>query len=145
MGIRGYSFDLKERIVALAETGVLAKDVAHHFSVDVSTVRRYVQKHQRGTLKVTPRSPGRPPTLTAVHEAQLLKQLDDHADATLVEHAGFLGRTDAVHDACPHARSGYLPEGELQDGGPGVWPAQDHPQKKRWSPESAVRNAERRS
>lgn len=90
MGVRGYSFDLKTRIVALAETGVSAKDVAHHFSVDVSTVRRYVQKHQRGTLNVTPSSPGRPPTLTAVHEAQLLKQLDDHADATLVEHAGML-------------------------------------------------------
>ncbi len=64
--------------------------MAHHFSVDVSTVRRYVQKHQRGTLNVTPSSPGRPPTLTAVHEAQLLEQLDDHADATLVEHARML-------------------------------------------------------
>lgn len=90
VGVRGYSFDLKSRIVALALTGVAPKDVAQQFSVEVTTVRRYLQKHRLGTLALTPVSPGRPPRLTDVHEAQLLQQLDTHADATLLEHARLL-------------------------------------------------------
>ena len=89
-GIRGYSVDLRTRIVALAVTGVSSQAVADQFSVNVSTVQRYLQKQRLGTLQLIPISPGRPPLLTAIHEAQLLKQVETHAHATLVEHANML-------------------------------------------------------
>lgn len=89
-GIRGYSVDLRTRIVALAVTGISSQAVADQFSVNVSTVQRYLQKQCLGTLQLTPISPGRPPLLTAVHETQLLKQVETHPHATLVEHARML-------------------------------------------------------
>ena len=90
LGVRGYSLDLKSRIVARAKTGMTANDVAEHFSVDPSTVRRYLQKDLLGTLALPVRLPGRPPLITARHEAQLLSQLDTYRDATLQEHADLL-------------------------------------------------------
>jgi transposase len=90
LGVRGYSLDLKSRIVARAKTGMTPNDVAEHFSVDPSTVRRYLQKDRQGTLALPPPLPGRPPIMTAGHEAQLLSQLNAHRDATLQEHADLL-------------------------------------------------------
>jgi len=54
------------------------------------TVYRYLKSHQLGQLHVVAEPTGRPFQLTAVHEAQLLKQLEEHGDATLVEHARML-------------------------------------------------------
>lgn len=76
--------------MALAASGVSSQAVADQFSVNVSTIQRYLQKQRLGTLQLTPISPGRPPLLTAVHGAQLLKQVELHAHATLVEHANML-------------------------------------------------------
>ena len=41
-------------------------------------------------LDVVGKLTGRPFRLTALHEAQLLNQLEEHGDATLVEHASML-------------------------------------------------------
>lgn len=54
------------------------------------TVYTYLKSHRLGQLHVVAKPTGRPFQLTAVHETQLLKQLEAHGDATLVEHARML-------------------------------------------------------
>jgi len=90
VGAAGYDLALRERIVAAVEGGMSVKDAARVFSVNVMTVYRYLKSHQLGQLHVVAKPTGRPFQLTAVHEAQLLKQLEEHGDATLVEHADML-------------------------------------------------------
>ena len=46
--------------------------------------------HRLGVLDVVRKPTDRPFRVTAEHEAQLLKQLETHADATLVEHADMI-------------------------------------------------------
>lgn len=96
VGAGGYDLALRERIVAAVEGGRSVKDTAQLFSVHVLTVYTYLKRHRLGQLAVVGKPTGRPPRLTAVHEAQLLKQLDTHADATLVEHARMLEDTTGL-------------------------------------------------
>ena len=90
VGAAGYDLALRERIVAAVEGGRSVKDAARQFSVNIMTVYRYLNSHRLGLLHVVAKPTGRPFQLTALHEAQLLKQLEEHGDATLVEHAGML-------------------------------------------------------
>jgi len=76
--------------VAAVEGGMAVKDAARVFSVNVMTVYRYLKSHRMGQLHVVAKPTGRPFQLTALHEAQLLKQLEAHSDATLFEHASML-------------------------------------------------------
>lgn len=89
-GVRGYSLELRTRIVALVEGGASPEEAAAHFSVHVTTVKRYVERHRQNTLHLIYRPTGRYRTVTAEHEQQLLAQLDSHRDATLQEHADLL-------------------------------------------------------
>ena len=111
MGARGYGVDLRERIVLAVREGMAVEEAAHQYRVHLQTVQRYLNLDDQGLLGVYVKPSGRPCTLQAEHEQQLLQQLVEHADATLVEHA--------------QNRDGA--ESELQDGRPGVHPAQDHP------------------
>ena len=90
VGAAGYDLALRERIVAAVEGGMSVKDAARVFSVNAMTVYSYFKRHRQGLLHVVVKPTGRPFQLTAVHEAQLLKQLEEHGDATLIEHAGML-------------------------------------------------------
>lgn len=90
VGGRGYGLDLRERIVAAVEAGHSKKTVSRLYGVHITTVEGYLEKHRLGTLHQVGRSSGRPPRVTPVHEQQLLKQLDEQRDATLVEHARML-------------------------------------------------------
>lgn len=89
-GVRGYALELRTRIVALVGQGVTPEEAAKHFSVHLTTVKRYLQRHEEGTLHVIPRPTGRHRIVTAQHEQQLLAQLETHRDATLQEHADLL-------------------------------------------------------
>ena len=90
VGAAGYDLALRERIVAAVEGGMRVKEVARLFTVSLMTVYTYRKQHQLGQLHVVGKPTGRPFRVTAVHEAQLLKQLETHADATLNEHAAML-------------------------------------------------------
>lgn len=96
VGGRGYGLDLRERIVGAVEAGHSKKAVARLYGVHLSTVEVYLEKQRLGTLHEVGRSSGRPARLTPVHEQQLLKQLDEHRDATLVEHARMLEEATAL-------------------------------------------------
>ncbi|WP_139806462.1 IS630 family transposase [Deinococcus hopiensis] len=90
VGGRGYSLDLRERVVAAVEGGQSRQEVARLYRMRVETVDTYLEKQRLGTLHEVGRSSGRPPRVTLLHEQQLLKQLETHRDATLVEHARML-------------------------------------------------------
>lgn len=76
--------------MAAVEGGQSVKETARQFSVTLMTVYTYMKSHRLGTLDVVGKPTGRPFQVTAKHETQLLKQLETHADATLVEHARML-------------------------------------------------------
>ena len=89
-GVYGYGLEFRTRIVDLVLGGATPEEAAHHFSVHVNTVKRYLERHRNNTLHVRVKPTGRHRTVTAAHEEQLLKQLDTHPDATLTEHARML-------------------------------------------------------
>lgn len=90
VGGRGYGLDLRERIVAAVEAGHSKKAVTRLYGVHITTVESYLEKQRLGTLHEVGRSSGRPPRVGPIHEQQLLKQLEEYRDATLVEHARML-------------------------------------------------------
>src|SRR5215210_7944230 len=59
----GYSVDLRRRIVAAVECGMSKAQAARTFSVSLSSVKRYVQKAQRGESLVPKKRPGAAPKL----------------------------------------------------------------------------------
>lgn len=97
VGARGYGIELRERIVQFVNEGHAPGAAAAHFKVHVQTVQQYLEKAAQGTLGVVGKPTGRPFQLTAIHEAQLLKQLDEHGDATLLEHAQMLEAATGLH------------------------------------------------
>lgn len=90
VGGRGYALELRERIVEGVRNGQTVRDAAQHFSVHPTTVVRYLELDRQGQLGLVLTSPGRPRRVTPLDEAQLLRQLDEHPDATLNEHARML-------------------------------------------------------
>ena len=100
VGAAGYDLALRERIVAAVEGGQSVKETARQFSVTLMTVYTYMNSHRLGVLDVVGKPTGRPFRVTAKHETHLLKQLETHADATLVEHAG---RRRARRPFCPRS------------------------------------------
>ena len=110
MGARGYGMNLRERIVLAVREGMAVEEAAQQYRVHLQTVQRYLNQGDQGLLGVYVKPSGRPCTLQTEHEQQLLQQLDEHTDATLVE----------------HARNRDGPERELQNGRPGVHATENH-------------------
>jgi transposase len=97
VGAGGHGFELRERIVGMVNEGHTPKAAAAHFEVHIQTVQQSLEKAAQGTLAVVGKPTGRPFQLTAIHEAQLLKQLDEHCDATMLEHAQMLEAATGLH------------------------------------------------
>jgi transposase len=83
--MKAYSLDLRERIVAAVAEGVSKAEAARRFSVDLSTVKRYVRRAAAGILAPR-RSPGRPRRIGPEQEPALVAQVERRADADLAEH-----------------------------------------------------------
>lgn len=96
VGGRGYSLDLRERVVAAVESGQRRQVVAHLYRIHIETVDAYLEKQRLGMLHHVGRSSGRPPRITPLHEQQLLEQLETQRDATLIEHARMLEETTGL-------------------------------------------------
>lgn len=89
--MRGYSVDLRQRIVDAVERQRLGKTaVAARFSVSRATVYRYLGLARKGDLSAKV-PPGRPPRLDAQGCRKLLEQVEHYSDLTLEEHAMKLG------------------------------------------------------
>ena len=87
------SLDLRERIVAAYEVGgVSFATVGHRFSVSGKVVSKLVrQKAELGTLAPQVHKRGRKPAITGAKKEQLLRHLEEHPDATVVERLEALG------------------------------------------------------
>ncbi len=93
--MRGYTLDLRERIVRAVAQGEGKTAVSKRFEVSLSTVKRYLKRHKQGEL--APRKGGgRRRLLTAEGCERLRKQVEAHRDWTLKQHARALTKETGV-------------------------------------------------
>src|SRR3954466_10666525 len=96
-GMRAYSMDLRERVVAAVDAGMTQDQAAVTFGVSVNTVGRYLaRRRDTGSLAATVQRHGpRPEKKTRLH-AWLPARLQQAADATLAAHAAALTAEQGV-------------------------------------------------
>jgi len=81
--MKAYPQELRLRILQKVDEGKTQVEVAHHFRVSKSTVKRYVrQKREKGHVQPKP-IPGRPSRKRLSLEAKLPPQQENLPDATL--------------------------------------------------------------
>src|SRR3954471_23309384 len=86
-GVRAYSMDLRERIVAAVDAGLTQSQAAARFGVSLRTVERYLARRRgTGSLAATAQRHGPEPKVRRALQAWLPARLDVAADATLAEH-----------------------------------------------------------
>jgi len=83
---RGYSRDLRERLLQAVASGLSVVEVAQRTGVSPSSVRRWKRKAANGHSLNPGHSPGGPRKIGLADEPALLAQVTAHADATLAEH-----------------------------------------------------------
>src|SRR3954469_15013492 len=122
-GVRAYSMDLRERIVAAVDAGLTQSQAAERFGVSLRTVERYLSRRRaNGRLGGTGQRARAGPTVRRRLQAWLPGRLDAVADATLAEHvAAFVadGGQPMSLSAMSRAIAGLPPEpgAELTAGG----------------------------
>ena len=85
--MKGYSSDLRERVLAALDQGMGRQKVVTTFQVRLGSIKRWVRL-RRETGRVAPNPAGRRPMPALPHEqAALRQQLEAAPDATLPEHA----------------------------------------------------------
>src|SRR4051812_47045323 len=113
-GVRAYSMDLRERIVAAVDAGMTQSQAAERFQVSLRTVERYLSRRRAtGSLAATAQRHGPEPTVRRALQAWLPDRLDAVADATLAEHAAAFvaaGGAPVSLSAMSRAISGLPPE-----------------------------------
>ncbi len=83
---RGYSRDLRERLLQALASGLSAVEIARTTGVSLSSLRRWKQKQAAGVSLTPGVSPGGPRKISAADEPALRAQVAARPDATLVEH-----------------------------------------------------------
>jgi len=83
---RGYSRDLRERLLQAWASGLSAAEIARTTGVSPSSLRRWKQKQTAGVSLDPGVSPGGPRRITTDDEPALRAQVAATPDATLVEH-----------------------------------------------------------
>src|SRR4051794_41859110 len=87
-GVRAYSMDLRERIVAAVDAGLNQAQAAERFGVSLRSVERYLARRRAtGSLAVTEQRHGREPKQRRQLQAWLPGRLEAAADPTLAGHA----------------------------------------------------------
>lgn len=94
--MRGYSVDLRERIVEAVKTRGMSKAAtAALFGVSRATVYRYLGLDKQGNLVSKPH-PGQARRLDAEQCRKLVRQVEKNADLTLEEHAALFSKAQGV-------------------------------------------------
>jgi len=83
---RGYSRDLRERLLQARASGLSAAEIARTTGVSPSSLRRWTQKQTAGASLDPGASPGGPRKIPAADEPALRAQVAATPDATLAEH-----------------------------------------------------------
>jgi transposase len=85
--MRGYSLDLRLKVLAAVDCGIPRKEVVSTFGVSMPTLERYLSlRRQTGEIG-PPRTPGRTPIGATIEERSALwRQLEENDGATLERH-----------------------------------------------------------
>jgi transposase len=86
----GYSRDLRERIVSSVEGGMPKAQTARTFSVSLSSVKRYVDKANRGESLAPKKRPGAVPKLDEKAMRLLAADLEERPYLTLQERCDYI-------------------------------------------------------
>ena len=86
----GYAEDLRQRIVSSVEGGMSKAQAARTFSVSLSSVKRYVNKAQRGESLAPKKRPGSAPKLDEEARRLLASDLEKRPYLTLRERCNYI-------------------------------------------------------
>jgi transposase len=86
----GYSRDLRERVVLAVEGGLSKAQAARIFSVSLSSVKRYVNKAERGESLAAKKSPGSAPKLDEKANKLLADDLRERPYLTLQDRCYYI-------------------------------------------------------
>lgn len=98
---RGYSRDLRERLLAMVESGLSVAEVARRTEISPSSLWRWHKLATDGQSLAPRSSPGGPRKIGPDAEAALRTQVAATPDATLAEHCAMWAA--AGHDAVSRA------------------------------------------
>src|SRR5438876_1075177 len=89
--MKGYSHDLRERVISSWQQGKTQAWIAATFEISVSSIKRYIAQY-RAVGHVNTKVPKyKQPTIRNEQLARLVKQLEAHPDATLEQHLTWWG------------------------------------------------------
>jgi transposase len=88
--MNGYSEDLRKKIVSAVGGGMSKAQAARTFEVGLSSVKRYVEKANRGESLAPKKSPGSPPKIHKTATKLLEEYLKERPYATLQERCGYI-------------------------------------------------------
>jgi transposase len=86
----GYSVDLRRRIVSAVEEGMPKAQAARTFSVSLSSVKRYVNKAERGESLAPKKRPGSAPKLDEKARKLLEEDMRERPYLTLRERCDYI-------------------------------------------------------
>jgi transposase len=86
----GYSEDLRRRVVSAVEGGMSKAQAARTFSVSLSSVKRYVDKVERGESLAPKKGPGSAPKLDEKARSLLAADLEERPYLTLQERCDYI-------------------------------------------------------
>jgi transposase len=88
--MNGYSEDLRRRIVSAVERGMSKAQAARTFEVSLSSVKRYVEKADRGESLAPKKSPGSLPKLDEKARKLLQDDLEERPFASLQDRCDYI-------------------------------------------------------
>ncbi len=86
-GMKAYSVDLRQRVLAAVDRGMPRSQVVATFGVSLATLKRWLILRRSCPELPAQSPPGRPGTIGPEQEAALRAQLAEHPDATFAQHA----------------------------------------------------------
>jgi transposase len=86
----GYSVDLRRRIVSSVEGGMSKAQAARTFSVSLSSVKRYVEKAEKGGALAPKKRPGSSPKLDEKARKLLREDIRERPYLTLRDRCGYI-------------------------------------------------------
>lgn len=94
--MRGYSEDLRVRVIAAVASGTPREDVVWRYAVSLATIKRWLKQWRETGDLALKRSPGRPGVKIGALVEALPERLAERADATLAEHCSWWRETVGV-------------------------------------------------
>jgi len=94
--MKAYSVDLRAKVLRAVDQGYPREEIVQLLGVSRATIKRYL-KQRRETGTVAPKAiPGRPPKKLGLLQAELVAQLQAHADLRLEDHCQLWEQTHGV-------------------------------------------------